>query len=312
MEMLSDHWPAFAYFVKAEVDAGGPDCQLHLLLECAPHVSTMEKVWLAGCYGAHHCVPSAYAVWLKYRPDELLESYANGRLQQWLESHWSALPVRPEMRSHRMVEKRAQCLHDFALYTIQEAWADPRQTYDTLWDDSQARIKYYGRYMAIKYLELIRRVARPDIQVSDIRSRAAWSPRITLGMLFPNHFLQLSNREDNSEDTLQVAEDFATITLERLNDRGVSISYFQLQVLLCNYREALNGGTAGFYPGAGHDEEMDYIDVAMPHFGDQVTYLYDVRKRAFKPEYLGELNGWHGLRPEKFQEWADLLLNFKE
>lgn len=294
---MIDHWPLFTDFVKAETTAGGPDCQLNLLIHLTcPDVSDVEKVWLAGCYGSHHCVPSAYAVWREFRPVEVAKDPS--RLFSWLQDNWTALPVRPEMRSHRMVAKRHQCLHDFAVYSLGESWKTG--SYEYTWAESIDSVKYYSRYMAIKYLELLHRIARPDMILHDMRAKNAWSPRIAIGLLWPEVADVVADKNNNTKEAIELAEKYATKTIQRLAEQDVLISYFQLQVLSCNYREALVGG---FYDGCGHDEEMDYIKVAETKFDMQ--HVWDTRKRIFKPQYLGELNGWFGLKKERFQEWRN-------
>lgn len=302
---MTDHWPRWVHFVKAETAVHGPDCQLALLHELGQRVrpsDIVEQVWLCGAYGAHHCVPSAFAIWQNWRPVDVLEAYDTSEFHDWLESHWSSLPVRPEMRSHRMVDKRARCLRDFAKYALDHEWSDTTKGYEDLWNESQQVVKYYGRYMAIKYLELLRRCARPDLVLTDMRAEGGWSPRIALGLLFPAFETRFANRTDNSKDTIQAAEACAVEAIQRLAEHHIHISHFQLQVLLCNYREMIDGT---FYPGAGHDEEMDYLALCTD-FPDEVAFIYETRKQLFPHVYLGELNDWTGIRKSEYQRWKNL------
>jgi hypothetical protein len=289
-------WPEF---VKAETGVGGPDCQLKLMsqLLCTRTSDPINIVWGLGCYAAHHCVPSGYVVWQNWRAEQVLDAGVD-KMEAWLREHWSALPVRPEMRSHRMPEKRAQCLVDFARYAVQEYWANTNLTYEDVWVDSQKRVKYYGRYMAIKYLELLRMTVRPDLILGDMRARHAWSPRMTLAMLFPENADPLADRENHSEAAIALSEMRAAEVVKLTHDAGVPMSFFQLQVLLCNYREALAGG---FYPGAGHDEEMDYIKLCESKF--DCSDIWRARQELFPQELLGELNGWHGIRKDRYADW---------
>ncbi len=278
-----NHWPLFTEFVQEETAVGGPDAQLSLLVHLGKDAPIIEQVWLIGCYCAHHCVPSAWAVWKEFRPEELRET--DERLHKWLAEHWDALPVRPEMRSHRMLEKRARCLEDFAHYALDESWT--KGNYDDVWHDSIESVKYYNRYMAIKMLELLRRVARPDLALYDVRAKNAWSPRITIGMLWPEVNDIVGDRDNNSDKAIALAEEYATKTIQELANRNVNISYFQLQVMLCNYRELLNGG---YFPGASNYEEILYIDQTKNKF--DMEPVYQARKEIFKPECLGECHNW--------------------
>src|SRR5262245_23889550 len=111
--MSDEHLPLFTEFVKAEKAVGGPDAQLELLCELGRmnNCDIVESVWLAGCYGAVHCIPSAYLTWQNFRPQDIIDKPQ--ALFDWLMINWDYLPVRPEMRSARMVEKRHECLVDF-------------------------------------------------------------------------------------------------------------------------------------------------------------------------------------------------------
>lgn len=300
-----EHWPLWRRFIRAEKDVGGPDCQFTLMLDHARHHpprrargvdEDVDTVWLLGCYGAHHVAPSAYAVWERFGPTQALRH--PDKLRSWLKRHWDALPVRREMRSHRMLEKRTQCLLDFAKYALSERWQ--KGDFDFLWDDTQKNVKYYGRYMSIKFLELLRRTVRPDVKSYDIRAQYAWSPRECMALLYPEHRSWLADRHRNDTKTVVRVEALATKIKRDLAEHGIKVSYFQLQGLLCNYKEMLYGR---FYPGAGHDEELFYL----AQFGKDFDTApwYETRARIFDHEYLGELARpkWNGIRPEVGERW---------
>jgi hypothetical protein len=295
-------WDKFAEFVHHEVKiANGPDCQLKLLVGLGNGRGDTERMWLNGCYAAHHCVPSGYALWREFPNPHVLVAYPDeqNRLEDWLEDNWSALPVRPEMRSHRMVEKRHACIVDFARYAVQETWRVG--DYETIWKQSIGAVRYYNRYMAIKYLELMRMTVRPDLVLGDMRAKHGWSPRIGLGLLFPDDADVVGDREDNSDYAIQLTEDCASECLQILREEyNLEISYFQIQVLLCNFREMLVGG---FYPRAGHDEEMDYIKLAETKF--DMTPVWEKRAELFDKSLLGEHNNWFGIQKSMYTDWKN-------
>lgn len=300
--MKNYHWRLFRHFVKAELGVGGPDAQLNLLTRYAIDYSPRERVWLIGCYCAHHTSPSAIAVWDAF-PDPRMVIRAPNKLRQWLKKHWKALPLRREMRSHQMLEKRTDCLVSFAQYTISGQWRDG--DYEDVWDSSINSCRYYGRYMALKYLELLRLSVRPELETPDLRAKHAWSPRITLGLLQyakdKELARRLADRHDNSPDTIEIVEKNAARLHRRLIDRGIKLNMFQLQVLLCNYKQAITGR---FYPGMGLDEERMYAEIAGKHF--DIKPIYRLRRRLYDREHLGELNGWEGIRQDQLNHWRSL------
>jgi len=297
---MSSHWPLFTEFCRAETATGGPDPQVALMAHLPRETDPVEQVWLAGCYGAHHCVPSAWLTWNEFRPKEILDDPKE--LESWLEESWHALPVRPEMKSHRMLHKRSECLQDFARYALDGRWAIPNTAYDLMWHDSQNSVKYYGRYMAIKYLEILRRTVAPWLVMTDMRARGAWSPRRTLYMLFPEEEI-LGQRENRSDKAEQTVERCATEAIQILGTAGIHVNYFQVQVMLCEYRELLCGG---YYAGASHDEELGYISQSRMKFSEhQLAGIFQARKELFPEWCLGELNGWDDIRQDCWRAWKN-------
>ena len=285
----------FISFCKEELSTGGPDPQITLLTEIgnSQKASPVDRVWLAGCYGAHHCIPSAYAVWDSFEAKEATIE----NLTPWLRDHWNSLPVRPEMRSHRMIEKRARCLSDFATYAIEESWKDATD-YEYIWTDSISKIKYYNRYMAIKYLEFLRRMVSPQLSLNDLRAKNAWSPRRALALLWPS-VEDLENEYDTRPEIIDQVESYFCKTKLILSKANVEVTSFQLQVMLCEFREALVGT---YYPGASLDEELSYMKIASDDF--ELSPILEARSRIFDHQYLGELNGWDDVRKEKYQAFT--------
>jgi hypothetical protein len=291
-------WPIFTEFVRRELAAGGPDPQIATLQEICRSRPLDERMWLIGCYGAHHCVPSAVMVWSHWscaRAQKRPEAFT-----RWLERYWRALPVRPEMRSHRMLEKRAACLLDFAHLASQ--W-DPHgfETYEDAWSGSQADVRYYGRYMAIKVIEMMRRFAgAKHLVLQDMRAKGGWSPRRCLAYLWDKQGDPvLMERGDESPAALRVVEEFFAATRQRLHGDGVRVSCFQLQVLLCEFREAMDGS---YYSGASLDEELMYIEQACTQFPRQsMRSIFRARRVLFNRKMLGEIRGWTGPRKSMYQ-----------
>lgn len=293
---MSETWDLFAEFCRQELATGGPDPQMAVMAYLSRNETPSERVWMAGCYGAHHCIPSGYAVWKEWRPAEVIAKRID--LEMWLEDHWACLPVRPEMRSHRMVMKRAECLECFAQFALNGGWDSPTVTYNEAWRWSIDKVAYYNRYMAIKFLEMLRLKVNPTLEIPDMRARGAWSPRIALGMLFPESNFILADKTKNAPEHVRLTEEYAALARDRLYDRGVKVSFFQLQVLLCEFREALVGG---YYPGASLDEEMEFIRTVEGDF--DMTDVWEARKALFPNHLLGELNGWRGVRKDMYRQF---------
>lgn len=297
--MSAENWDLFAEFCRQELATGGPDPQVALMVELSKDTHPQEKMWLAGCYCSHHTVPSAYVVWKHFRPEHVIADETE--LREFLAKHWDWLPVRPEMRSHRMIEKRLQCLRDFARFAVHKWDLMPALDYNEAWKLSIDSVKYFARYMAIKYLEILHRMDILQWGLTDMRAKSAWSPRIALGMLYPevNHII--ADKGNNTHEAVRITELHANRAVHEMRKRGVPVSFFQIQVLMCEFREALVGG---YYPGASHDEELDYIRIAQEAFGPEtIKPIFDARRQIFPHSVLGELNGWNGLRQDQYRNF---------
>jgi hypothetical protein len=296
---VNSNWDLFAEFARQEIAAHGPDPQLPLieeLVRSSGRASPQEFLWAAGCYCAQHSVTSTYLVWKYWRPEEVYFDSVGGEFEAWLVRNWKYLPIHRHMKHHKMPEKRAECLHDFARYALEWSPARTNRPYDLVWKDAIDSVKFFGRYMAIKYLEMIGRWVEPSLQLQDVRSKGGWSPREALAILFPDRPI-LGERGNESKSALAEVEQSASqLQFDLAVKYGINLTFFQLQVLLCEFKEALHGR---FYFGGAHDEELVDLQKATPGFApEDIQEIYDARKRIFKPEYLGEIGGWTGYRKE--------------
>lgn len=290
------HWELFPEFVEAEVWAGGPDPQIPLVLSLGSDLAPQDLVWFIGCYCAHHCVPSAYTVWNRW---PTADSYiaAGDEALRWQSGHWLGLPVRPEMRHHKVPEKRHRCLLGFARYS--KGWpyryyAEP-DPYEAAWRHTILEIPFYGRYMAIKFLEMLSRRLAPELELGDLRPEGGWSPRRVLSWLFPRH-RALMDSMDRSLAAVTLVNGSAGELLQQLRrNHAPNLRWFELQVLLCEYREHWDGG---FYPGCTHDEEFQYIMRSDSEFNGEFSAVMEHRLRIFPDKVLGEVQGWSGFRKD--------------
>ena len=284
------HWTQFPEFVRAELAAGGPDPQIALIQELSKDSSDQEKVWMAGCYCTCHCVPTAYVTWTAFRPEQAFFDSAGGEVEKWMRENWKWLPVRPEMRSHRMPEKRAKCLKDFAQYALEWTPERTNKPFETVWADAEKSVKYFGRYMNIKFMEILRRMVAPGIEMPDMRAKGSWSPRMALSMLYPGNEI-LATRGLETKIALQIVDHEAQEALNTLKiDHGIELNLFQLQVLLCEYKEFLHGG---YVVGGSHGEELEYIKIVGERFPDLMYDVLRAREKLFPAKYLGEISGWN-------------------
>jgi len=64
---------------------------------------------------------------------------------------------------------------------------------------------------------------------------------------------------------------------------------------LCAYRKFFKGSRYNGYYLDRMLEEVIYMKKYYPNVSEQI---FEIRKRNFDKKYLGELNGWNGIRKE--------------
>jgi hypothetical protein len=316
-----DHRRFFAEFCEWELASGGPDSQLPTVNEMALGHDEPERLWRAFCYIGVYNVPYGEVLW-RYWSLEKAEADPAG-LRKWLDEAYAAgkITTRIERRSAR----RADWMDGYLMAArkfIRNDWEWLRDTcaamenkheaYEVVWKRVLA-LPTVGRYAAIKLIEYMRRYHDLDILTPDIRPANAWSPRHTLGYIFPDRGL---GNTSNTPTALEMAHKSCVDAIALLLERDdILIDMFQLQVLLCEYRESWESRKQ--YPGRSLDSELAYARRAEQEWGHK-SDIWRARQALFPFKHLGELNGWEKPRKEVGQclnnhqyTWTDLLYDFK-
>jgi hypothetical protein len=319
----NEHRKFFAEFCRWELASGGPDPQLTMVAEMAnlPIIDENERVWRALCYIAVYNVPYAEVLWRHW---SYTQAENTGALRHWLDEAFEP-PTKITCRNERKMMRRADWMaeylnaahkfvwHDWPKLKAECAVDEPTAAYELAWE-WVLRLPRIGRYSAIKLLEYMRRHLDLHIATPDIRPKDAWSPRHTLGYLFPDR--GLGNR-DNSIGALALAHQSCQDAIAMLKEHyDVDIDMFQLQVMLCEYRESWESMKQ--YPGRSIDSELKYARQAEREWG-HVSDIWRAREVLFPHKHLGELNGWDGPRKpvavclrKHGYTWTDLLYDFNK
>jgi hypothetical protein len=278
---MSQDWALFEGFVTREKALGGPDPQLDTLVVMTD-ADERTALWQLGCFAATYAVGPAEVLWQHWDHD-------TPPPEQWLRERWEGLPLRRERRAVRTPVKLARCLESYS------AWAagfrqEQQQTWEQLWG-ALTPIWGMGRYINLKLAELLHRRFGTPAQDS-LMAAGGWSPRKGMASLYPEHSELLLGGDTAAE--VAAVEELATQLRATLAERGIRLSWFELQVFLCEYKQAMR---AKKYPGRSHDTELTYWRTAQSHFGSGSTML-EARARLFPPEVLGEQQCWMGARKE--------------
>jgi hypothetical protein len=188
-----------------------------------------------------------------------------------------------------------------------------RENYDRVWE-SVSGIKFFGRYINIRFVEGLRRYCGVPAMLYDIRSVGGWSPKRALAYLYPERaaaLLQEGAEGDRLTDRL------AYELLAQVCKELPAVNEYVLAAMLCEFKSAFENRKQ--FVGHTIDQEPDLYDKVQRYWGDAVDrdLLWRARAALFPPEVLGEVSGWQGYRHSLARVlrdhgyvWSDLLHDY--
>jgi hypothetical protein len=313
-----EHWKFLSEFARWECKAGGPDPHMVLSGEMSKHLPLEERLWRGGCYIAVYNSPYAEVLWRMW-DWERIQKTKEAELFNWLTANFKRITMRRERRCVRRPDWMTEYLQGYARFVvtlpelIDSLDGSPEENFELVWD-AVLTVTRLGRYVAIKLLEYYRRYCGADVRHPDIRPAGGISPREMLGYLWPD-YPQVAEHDDSPE-VLALVNKLVCITQKRLLDEfGVDLDMFQLQVMLCDYKQSWKGLRQ--YPGRSIDSEMVYA-LKMEQEWNTTSEIWPIRKRLFPHEHLGELQGWDVVRKDVAEvlgtqgyTWTDLKYDYK-
>lgn len=321
-EATRTHWDGLAAFARAEMGAGGPDPHLTLCAEMARKEEFSERVWRGGCYVAFYCAPYAEVLWRVW-PWERVREAPPAALEDWLREEWPRLS--PGIHRHRKTVRRIDWMLDY-LVSYREfvdrlpivldrmPWSDSH-LYDAVWNRA-LEVRRLGRYVGLKLMEYLRLVQVVPVPLQDLRPRDAWSPRKSLALLWPE--FAIVEERSNAQSFLDLTNHLGERTKDHLEkEHDLELSWFLLQVFLCEYRQALKGRQ---HPGRANDTELKLARRVEADWTELGTLDVWRARRAILSAYsLGELRGWvtnrnelRSVLPKHGYTWSDLKYDWKE
>lgn len=317
------HFDKFVEFTKYKQEIGEPSPHLAMVGHMIRGHTEEEKLWLLGTYAATYCLPSAQALW-ELQPMADVRRRGPEKLEAWLTKHWKGVVTRTERRCVRTPKKMRECLWSYIqwvdneypkLKELAKREKDNYSTenYDTVWE-SVAGVKFFGRYIAIRYIEGLRRYFGVPALLYDIRSVGGWSPKRALSYLYPQHTAALLRDDKESND---LTNDLAYALLARVQKKLPKVNEYVIAAMLCEYKGAFENWHQ--YPGHTIDQEPDLHAKVAAYWGNEIEskLIWSTRKALFPAEVLGELSGWSSYRHDLAKvlrdygyNWSDLRYDY--
>jgi hypothetical protein len=160
--------------------------------------------------------------------------------------------------------------------------------------DRATQLYMNGRWAAFKWCELLREVLLYPLSAPDMCLQYCTGPKDGLCWLY--------GLPDNTPVPLlnMAAADLRA----HLANRGVSLSWEQLETVLCDFNSVRQGH---YY--VGHDIDLMYEQITQAtRLGTlpprMATLVWEARARVFPTEYLAEINGWDGVQSSRKLAYA--------
>ena len=291
----------FGLFCQRKKAVNGPDVHMKAA-GFGTEDAGDELPWRLAVYNNFCSTPSAAVVWANWTWDDVWGDGDN-ELENWIRQNWKGIPIRQNRRPARSVPKLTRSLKTLADWMCDDFGDLPNISYEEAWKSLDS-VYTWGRYVKIKYLETCRLFLGPEyahLIAPNIHGAGGWSPRRALGILYPEYAMIVANKARNDKQTLAFTHSLADDVRAYVTDNWIEVSTYELEALLCNYRQTLSTGKT-FYVGRTIDSELEYQQKIESYWGEDPyrgTFdFYDARRKAFPKETLGEENGWDGVRAD--------------
>ena len=328
------HWEKFAEFCRFKAEVREPSPHLQMLGVLTEGLPYYEKAWFICLYANFYNIPSAMVMYKEWPFSRVCQQADWNELGKWLLINWEGLATRTERRAVRTVKNMFECLVSLAywiqdklpLYTGTTAevqakrhWPDLNAAYDAIWVEAENDLRFMGRYIIIRLLEAMHRFMDLEPHLYDIRSIGGWSPKLAIGLLYPE-YLPLLLSPDTKENVHQVdlIAYHAIATFEA--DYSTPMSPYVFAAMLCEYRVAYEKRHQ--YPGWTIDQEPAYWLKIDGFWQEKRGYQWAkeieekflaARLALFPVENLGEIQGWpSGTRVEPRSTLRDHGYNWSD
>jgi hypothetical protein len=291
---MTDHLLRMAEFVKGAELAGKTDPHLTMAVASMDAISDpLEKLWFAGCYALTYNWPTAERIFLEWRPAD----FNQADFLMWSDENWNGILLRKERKA---VFRKPFFAESAASYLAFARWMVNQDSWPTGYDEATemftSRCRYMGRYIAARWVEIMRRAFDTGWVMDGPRSSGAQHPRKALALMYPKYSIALLGK-DTPEEVRISDRVFDQCILDLRLEYGLEVDYYTLHSLLCEYKQAVIGRKQ--YPGKSLDSEVGYFDKVYEYWGPdkkQESTFYPIRTERFPHQSLCEYNGWTGVR----------------
>lgn len=261
-----------------------------------------QRYWLAFLYQSTYCTPSVFYIWNEFPDYNLVNSQ---RLSKW----WNCCKQNVYFQKDRAKVKNFDMLvpmfesyrnivgenqNDF--FTEQIHGLNPKEAYKKLYSVC-GKVFYIGRFALFLWLENIHRLTKLNIHPTDLDLPNASTCRD--GLLIALKRFELVGKNLTKQQYNELNHELDKIVEELSSEYNLPCDYWKVETSLCAYRKLYKNPPTR-YLGYYIDRmqfEIQWQEERVPH-GVDWEVLWQFREEFFDWNFLGEKQGWSGIRKE--------------
>jgi len=302
-------WEGYKLYHVAAMKSGDCDPQYPVLCYVADRtgMSDEQRFWLAYLFSLCYCAPTALYMFTEF-PD--YENVDIERVEAWWRANKKRLLFQTDRKRVRnfdcVVPSMASYRHIIGESQV-EAWSelivpgDPKETYRR----ALKRLKglyYYGRFSLFLLTEGVHYLTGFPMAPDRLELRNAESCRN--GVCYAVGFDDWVRRPIPASGWDVLERAVQRLELELVSEwPDLPINLWNIETTLCAWKKLFWSKRYFGYYIDRQQEEIMYMQRTFPNsFPWKV--LWEARRECFRPELLGEVSGWEGIRSDQLDAFV--------
>jgi hypothetical protein len=261
-----------------------------------------QRYWIAWLYACCYCVPTVYYIYNEF-PD--YENVDTRRLDKWWKNNKQKTLFQTDRAKVKNFNKLVDMFESYRSYVSNSQQLcfesiitkDAKESYDKVYNFAE-QFHYFGRYSLFLYLESLYNLTNLPIRITGLNLVEAKSSRNGLCYALGVEDLVVHKDEKilSKEDYNFLTEELEKLVYElEIENPKLPITYWNVETSLCAYKKLYwKTRYLGYYIDR-LQEEISKMEKLVQE-GVDWSVMWDFRKEYFNNKYLGELQGWYGVR----------------
>lgn len=220
--------------------------------------------------------------------------------ESWAKSHKHELVFQSDRKYIKYKDSFEKCLVFWGNQGKTEAETLSKKSTLHLgaWVQRVSQWPLFGRFSAYLFLETFAWVTGAPVENTDMD----WEngATATSGLLHLYGYDEAAQKYDKSRKldsrfTQDIMQDMVEPVLQAIREAGGDDNITKVETSLCAYRKFFKGSR---YNGYYLDRMLEEINTMKKLFPEISSELTQIRCELFPADYLGEIGGWEGIRPQ--------------